>query len=87
MIGKKATQRNSSIKRILENYNLTKDKDILRYQISDLAKINGFRADDIKVLSELQDSVRNETTLKYIFDINWALESKSPFEYFVLILN
>lgn len=69
MIGKKATQRNSSIKRILENYNLTKDKDILRYQISDLAKINGFRADDIKVLSELQDSVRNETILKYIFDI------------------
>ena len=69
MIGKKATQRNSSIKRILENYNLTKDKDILRYQISDLAKINGFKADDIKVLSELQDSVRNETTLKYIFDI------------------
>lgn len=69
MIGKKATQRNNSIKRILENYNLTKDKDILRYQISDLAKINGFRAEDIKVLSELQDSVRNETTLKYIFDI------------------
>ena len=69
MIGKKASQRNNSIKRILENYNLTKDKDILRYQISDLAKINGFRADDIKVLSELQDSVRNETTLKYIFDI------------------
>ena len=69
MIGKKSTQRFNSIKRILENYNLTKDKDILRYQISDLAKINGFRADDIKVLSELQDSVRNETTLKYIFDI------------------
>lgn len=69
MIGKKATQRNNSIKRILENYNLTKDKDILRYQISGLAKINGFRAEDIKVLSELQDSVRNETTLKYIFDI------------------
>ena len=69
MIGKKASQRNNSIKRILENYKLTKDKDILRYQISDLAKINGFKADDIKVLSELQDSVRNETTLKYIFDI------------------
>jgi len=69
MIGKKANQRLNSIKRILENYNLTKDKDILRYQISDLAKINGFRADDIKILSELQDSVRNETTLKYIFDI------------------
>ena len=69
MIGKKATQRNSSIKRILENYNLTKDKDILRYQISDLAKINGFRADDIKVLSELQNCVKNETILKYIFDI------------------
>ena len=69
MIGKKSTQRFNSIKRILENYKLAKDKDILRYQISDLAKINGFRADDIKVLSELQDSVRNETTLKYIFDI------------------
>lgn len=69
MIGKKSNQRFNSIKRILENYKLTKDKDILRYQISDLAKINGFRADDIKVLSELQDSVRNETTLKYIFDI------------------
>ena len=69
MIGKKSNQRFNSIKKILENYKLTKDKDILRYQISDLAKINGFRADDIKVLSELQDSVRNETTLKYIFDI------------------
>ena len=69
MIGKKASQRNNSIKRILENYKLAKDKDILRYQISDLAKINGFRADDIKVLSELQNCVKNETILKYIFDI------------------
>ena len=69
MIGKKSTQRFNSIKRILENYKLTKDKDILRYQISDLAKINGFRADDIKVLSELQNCVKNETILKYIFDI------------------
>lgn len=31
MIGKKANQRFNSIKRILENYNLTKDKDILKY--------------------------------------------------------
>ena len=69
MIGKKASQRNNSIKRILENYKITKDKDILRYQISDLAKINGFKADDIKVLSELQNCVKNETILKYIFDI------------------
>ena len=69
MIGKKSTQRFNSIKRILENYKLAKDKDILRYQISDLAKINGFRADDIKVLSELQYCVKNETILKYIFDI------------------
>ena len=69
MIGKKSTQRFNSIKRILENYKLAKDKDILRYQISDLAKINGFRADDIKVLSELQNCVKNETILKYIFDI------------------
>ena len=30
MIGKKASQRNNSIKRILENYKITKDKDILR---------------------------------------------------------
>ena len=69
MIGKKSNQRFNSIKKILENYKLTKDKDILRYQISDLAKINGFRADDIKVLSELQNCVKNETILKYIFDI------------------
>ena len=69
MIGKKSTQRFNSIKRILENYKLAKDKDILRYQISDLAKINGFRSDDIKVLSELQNCVKNETILKYIFDI------------------
>ena len=69
MIGKKSTQRFNFIKRILENYKLAKDKDILRYQISDLAKINGFRADDIKVLSELQNCVKNETILKYIFDI------------------
>ena len=69
MLGKKSTQRFNSIKRILENYKLAKDKDILRYQISDLAKINGFRADDIKVLSELQNCVKNETILKYIFDI------------------
>ncbi len=33
MIGKKSTQRFNSIKRILENYKLAKDKDILRYQI------------------------------------------------------